>query len=72
MTNMALQLKGPLIILSIIILIAAQILYCLFSSIGSFVHPVRLQFVEFFSKFYESGGKSFEPFRRKYRRVEVV
>lgn len=31
------------------------------STLGSFVHPARLQFVEFFTKFYESGGKPFRP-----------
>ncbi len=31
--------------------------------LGAFVHPARLQFVEFFSKFYEAGGRPFSPFR---------
>lgn len=30
--------------------------------LGAFVHPMRLQFVEFFGKFYEAGGTSFTPF----------
>lgn len=30
--------------------------------LGAFVHPARLQFVEFFSKFYEAGGRPFAPF----------
>ncbi len=29
--------------------------------IGAFVHPLRLQYVEFFGKFYEDGGKPFRP-----------
>ncbi len=31
--------------------------------IGTYVHCCRLQYVEFFSKFYEGGGKTFTPFR---------
>ncbi len=71
-TNMTIQMKGALFIAGIFILIGGHIFYCLFSALGAFVHPTRLQFVEFFSKFYESGGKAFEPFRRKYRRIEVL
>jgi len=29
--------------------------------ISAFVHPLRLQYVEFFGKFYEDGGKPFRP-----------
>ena len=29
--------------------------------IGTYVHTNRLQYVEFFSKFYEGGGRSFTP-----------
>jgi len=38
--------------------------------LGAFVHPARLQFVEFFSKFYEGGGRPFAPF--KYATKSVV
>lgn len=31
--------------------------------LGAFVHPARLQFVEFFSKFYQGGGRALNPFR---------
>ena len=33
----------------------------LVSIIGAFVHPARLVFLEFFNRFYESGGVRFEP-----------
>lgn len=38
------------------------------SFLGGFVHSMRLQFVEFFTKFYESGGRPFRPlaFEGKY------
>ncbi len=40
---------------------------------GAFVHSLRLQYVEFFNKFYENGGKAFVPFswRGKYYRVKT-
>ncbi len=71
-TEMTIQMKGVLLVLGILILVGGHLFYALFSSLGAFVHPTRLQFVEFFSRFYESGGKPFEPFRRKYKRVEVI
>ncbi len=39
--------------------------------LGAFVHPARLQFVEFFSKFYEGGGKSSDPFRFRTKSVVI-
>jgi len=32
------------------------------NALGAYVHCNRLQYVEFFSKFYEGGGKPFKPF----------
>ena len=34
------------------------------NTLGSFIHSGRLQFIEFFSQFFEGGGKEFSPFRR--------
>jgi V/A-type H+-transporting ATPase subunit I len=42
------------------------------SFLGGFVHSMRLQFVEFFSKFYTAGSKPFKPFELKSKYVEFV
>ncbi|MDD2533207.1 MAG: V-type ATPase 116kDa subunit family protein [Eubacteriales bacterium] len=35
------------------------------SVLGAYVHTSRLQYVEFFSKFYEGGGKIFNPLKQR-------
>jgi len=40
--------------------------------LGSFVHSSRLQYVEFFGKFFEGGGTAFNPFRRKTKYVDII
>jgi len=42
------------------------------SIIGSFVHPTRLILLEFFGRFYESGGIRYQPFGFRTERVEVI
>lgn len=42
------------------------------SLLGGFVHSMRLQFVEFFSKFFKAGGKPFEPFSMESQYVEFI
>lgn len=39
--------------------------------LGAYVHTNRLQYVEFFGKFYEGGGRAFHPFRMKTNYVEI-
>lgn len=41
--------------------------------LGAYVHTGRLQYVEFFSKFYQGGGKAFKPFstdNNKYYKIK--
>ena len=39
--------------------------------LGSYVHTMRLQYVEMFSKFYEGGGKPFEAFSAKTKNFKI-
>jgi V/A-type H+-transporting ATPase subunit I len=42
------------------------------SFLGGFVHSMRLQFVEFFSKFFTAGGKPFKPLELEAKYVDFV
>jgi len=60
------------IILMPIILIIAHMANLGLNALGAGVHSLRLQYVEFFNRFYEGGGREFSPFKinRKYTRVK--
>ncbi len=40
--------------------------------IGTYVHAARLQYLEFFTKFYKEGGRPFQPLRYETRYVDVA
>ncbi|MDF2653833.1 MAG: ntpI [Bacillota bacterium] len=40
--------------------------------IGTYVHTARLQYLEYFSKFYVSGGRPFKPFKYDTRYVDII
>jgi len=48
------------------ILIGGHIFNLVINALGGFIHTARLQFVEFFTKFYEGGGEPFKPFKREH------
>ena len=39
--------------------------------LGAYVHTDRLQFVELFSKFYEGGGRAFEPLKTETKYIRI-
>ena len=41
------------------------------NALGAYVHTNRLQYVEFFGKFYEGGGRQFNPFNMKTKYYKV-
>ncbi len=53
------------IILFLVIFLIGHGLNMAINALGAYVHANRLQFVEFFGKFYSGGGRKFEPFAVK-------
>lgn len=49
---------------AIVIYIAGHLMNIALNVLGAFIHSGRLQFVEFFSQFFEGGGRPFRPFAR--------
>ena len=58
-------------ILFIIVSIVGHVVNIAINLISAYVHTTRLQYVEFYGKFYEGGGKPFRPFglNTKYYRL---
>ena len=59
------------IVLAAVIFVGGHGFNLLINVIGAYVHASRLQYVEFFTKFYESGGRNFVPFRVTTRYIDL-
>ena len=42
------------------------------NALGAYVHTNRLQFVEFLGKFYEGGGRKFNPFKINSKHYNII
>ena len=51
------------ILLMLVFILVGHTFNILINLLGAFVHPLRLEFVEFFGKFYEDGGREFRPLK---------
>ena len=60
-------------ILAALVFIIGHFFNLLISGMGAFIHSTRLQYVEYFTKFYEGGGTPFKPFKviTKYIKVQT-
>ncbi len=59
------------ILVGAFIFVGAQMFNLLLSALGAYVHSARLQYVEYFSKFYEGGGKAFKAFKPNNQYINV-
>ena len=58
----------PMVIFTILVLIIGHVLNFILAALGSFVHPLRLTFVEFYNNItFKGGGKPFHPFSKTVR-----
>lgn len=60
------------ILVMVLLLVVGHLFNIIISTLSAYVHTSRLQYIEFFSKFFEGGGRSFQPFRAQGRYVELV
>lgn len=54
-------------VLFIPIFIIGHLFNIAINGLGAFVHTLRLQYVEFFPKFFRGGGRQFKPFKKNPR-----
>ncbi|HRD01346.1 MAG TPA: V-type ATP synthase subunit I [Candidatus Saccharicenans sp.] len=59
-------------IIGILIFAGGHLFNLAIGLLGGFVHSMRLQFVEFFGRFYESGGKPFKPVKLENKYIEFI
>ena len=50
----------------VILIIVGNLFNLAINLLGAYIHDARLQYVEFYGKFYEGEGELFTPFGRKY------
>ncbi|MFA5674911.1 MAG: V-type ATP synthase subunit I [Christensenellales bacterium] len=57
------MLMGNIIgyIFGIVVLTVGHVFNIAINTLGAFVHTARLQYIEFYNKFYEGGGRLFKP-----------
>lgn len=60
------------VIFGILIFIIGHVFSIAVNMLGAFVHSLRLQYVEFFSKFYKAGGEEFTPLMLSTQYVKLA
>ena len=60
------------ILLFCVVFVAGHALNFAINTLGAFVHSARLQYVEFFGKFYEGGGEPFNPLIKKTKYNKII
>ena len=59
------------VLFAIIVFFVGHLFNFVINAMGSFVHGLRLHYVELFTKFFESGGSEFAPLEMRFGVVEI-
>ncbi len=61
-----------MILLAVVLLVIGNGFNLVMNLLGAYIHDARLQYVEFYGKFYEGEGELFRPLGSAYRYISVI
>lgn len=64
-------IPGVGIVAAVLVLIVGHVFNMAINTLGAYVHNNRLQFVEFFGKFYEGDGRLFRPLGSETKYIQI-
>ena len=60
------------VVVFILAFVIGHVFNLVISLLGAYVHTTRLQYIEFFGRFFEDGGRAFNPLFNKTKYVDVI
>ena len=72
--ELSLQAAGiPVVgyLLLVVVFLGGHIFNIVMSLLSGYIHTSRLQYVEFFTKFFQGGGRMFSPFEWKHKKFNI-
>ena len=61
-----------LIVLAVVLLIVGHAFNLVMNLLGAYIHDARLQYVEFYGRFFEGDGELFAPLGSKHKYVKLI
>ncbi|MCD8308577.1 MAG: V-type ATP synthase subunit I [Clostridia bacterium] len=68
-TQFIVETGGVFIIVGVLLLVVGHLFNLAISLLGAYIHDARLQYVEFYGKFYEGEGELFNPIGSKHKYI---
>jgi len=72
LAGMIAAVHPALVVLAVVFAVAGHAGNLVLQALGGFIHALRLQYVEFFGRFFRSGGRPFRPFAARRTFTEVT